>query len=49
MNKLGMQAQFVPIISFGVSCSFKESDTLDQIGTRMATLQSSSKGSPTQA
>lgn len=31
MNKLRMQAQFVPIIAFGISCSFKESDTLNQI------------------
>ena len=31
MNKRRMQAQFVPIISFGISCSFKESDTLNQI------------------
>lgn len=31
MNKLRMQAQFVPIISFGISCSFKEPDTLNQI------------------
>lgn len=31
MNKLRMQAQFVPIISFGISCSFKGSDTLNQI------------------
>lgn len=30
MNKLRMQAQFMPIISFGISCSFKESDTLNQ-------------------
>lgn len=30
MNKLRMQAQFVPIISFGISCSFKESDTVNQ-------------------
>lgn len=56
MNKLGMQAQFVPIISFGISCSFKESDTLDQmvqgsdgIGTRVETLQCFLKGPPTQA
>lgn len=56
MNKLGMQAQFVPIISFGISCSFKESDTLDHIvqgsngiGTRVEILQCFLKGPPTQA
>lgn len=55
MNKLGMQAQFVPIISFGISCSFTERDTLHQMvqpstgaGTRRGALQSFLEGPPTQ-
>lgn len=36
MNKLETQAQFAPIISFGISCLFKESDTLHQTVQELA-------------